>query len=257
MSRNLLYVVQRVLEKLDLDAVNSISDTQDSILIAREAEDTFFDLISRNEWPERHDLLELDSYSDTSLPTALRLPPNVLNVSTIRYDVTVPDTDPNVVVPSIIKNLEQVSPEEFLEILYSRSSDSAEVFVADYKGTPLHIYNNQAPTYYCTFDNETIILDSWIQTVETTVQGFKTVCRGSSVPDWQHEDTFIVPMDVNTFPLYLAEVTASCSTQLNGAQSIEEERRRRLGISRMRRKAFRTDKEVTKNMYGRVGNGVA
>ena len=247
MSRNLLYVVQRVAEKLDLDTIDSINDSQDAILIAREAEDTFYDLISRNEWPERYDLLEVQSVSDTTLPTALRLPDNFLRIDSLRYDVT----DPSVDTITDIKNLEQLSPEEFLEIVYARNDSLDEVFTADYKGTPIYLLNNEAPKYYTTFDNETIVMDSWIQTVETTVQGSKSVARGSSTPTWQHDDTFIIPMDTVTFPLYLSELTAACSVYLNGVQSQEDERRRRLGISRMRRKAFRTDKQVTKNDFGR------
>ena len=46
MSRTLLYTVQRVLEKLNLDPVNSINDTEDALLISREAESTFYDLMT-------------------------------------------------------------------------------------------------------------------------------------------------------------------------------------------------------------------
>lgn len=253
MSRTLNYTVQRVCEKLDLDAVDSINDSQDAILIAREAEDTFFDLVSRNEWPERHDLLEIESMSDTNLPTGLRLPPNVLNISSLRYDIT----NPFVELPEEIKNLEQLSPEDFLDLMYSRNSDDASVYSAMYKDIPLYLINDQAPTYYTTFDNKIIVLDSWVSTVETTVQGFKTIARGASVPTWLHEDSFVIPIDAVTYPLYLSELTAACSVYLNGAQSLEDERRRRSGMSRMRRKAFRTDNSIQKNEFGRKGNGVS
>jgi len=253
MARTLNYTVQRVLEKLDLDAVDSINDSQDAILVAREAEDTFFDLVSRNEWPERYDLIEVESVSDTNLPTALRLPTKVLRVSSLRYDTTDPSTD----TADEIKNLEQLDPEDFLDLVYSRRSDSDEVTEATYKGSPLYLLNNQAPTYFATFDNEFIIMDSWIQTVETTVQGSKTIARASAVPVWEHDDDYAIPLDNVTYPLFLAELTSACSVYLNGAQSLEDERRRRLGISRMRRKAFRTDKDIKKNLYGRLGNGVS
>lgn len=253
MARTLLYTVQRVLEKLDLDVVDSINDSQDAILVAREAEDTFFDMISRNEWPDRHDLLEVQSVSNVELPTALRLPPNVLGISSLRYDVTDPSTDTD----KVIKNLEQLDPEDFLDLVYSRNSTSSEVFSAVYKDIPLYLINNEAPTYFTTFDNEYIILDSWLSDVETTVQGHKSVARGSQNPIWLHDDNYEIPVENNIFPLYLSELTASCSVYLNGAQSLEDERRRRLGISRMRRKAFRTDVDTKKNNYGRNGNGVS
>lgn len=252
MARTLNYTVQRVLEKLDLDVIDSINDSQDAILVAREAEDTFFDLLSRNEWPERHDLLEVESVSDTNLPTALRLPTKVLSISSLRYDVTTPEDD-----DSVIKTLEKLDVEDFLELVHSRNTSADEVVTASYKDIPIYLLNNQAPTYFTTFDNEMLVMDSWISAVETTVQGSKTIARGSFVPVWAHDDDFVIPLDNVTYPLFLSELTAACSVYLNGAQSLEDERRRRLGISRMRRKAFRVDQDLKKNLYGRKGNGVS
>jgi len=42
---------------------------------------------------------------------------------------------------------------------------------------------------------------------------------------------------------------------LNGAQAIEEERRRNRSISRLRQKAFRTDVNIKRNDFGRRGTG--
>ena len=250
MNRTLLYTVQRVLEKLDLDAVNSINDTQDSILIAREAEDTYYDLVNRNEWPERYDMIEIESVSDVANPTALRLPDNVLNISSIRYDVTTA-TDTN----TVIKELEQLDVEDFLDRIYQRQSTATNVVTAEYKGIDLYVYNDQAPTFYTTFDNEYIILDSFDSAQETTVQGVNTKVRASIIPTFEMTDAYIIPVDNTTYPLYLAEVSAAMSFSLNGTQSPEEERRRNRGISRLRRTAFRTDKQIKSNSYGRDGSG--
>ena len=250
MSRTLLYTVQRVIEKLDLDPVNSINDSEDAILIAREAESTFYDLLSRNEWPDQYDLIEIESVSDIYNPTALRLPTNTTMVSSFRYDVTGPDDT-----ETIIRQLEQVDTEEFLRRTYNRSSIDTDVTVVDYKDIPLYIYNNQAPSYFTTFDNELLIMDSWYQTIESTVQGSKSVVRASTIPTFQVDDDYTIPLEVTVYPLYLAELTAACSVMLNGTQAVEEERRRNRGISRLRQKAFRTDVDIKKNDFGRRGTG--
>mgnify|MGYP003151822124 FL=1 len=52
MARTLLYTVQRVMEKLNLDPVNSISDSEDALLVSREAETTFYDMLTRGEWKQ-------------------------------------------------------------------------------------------------------------------------------------------------------------------------------------------------------------
>jgi len=260
MSRTLLYTVQRVIEKLDLDPVNSINDSEDAILIAREAESTFYDLLSRNEWPDQYDLIEIESVSDIYNPTALRLPTNTTMVSSFRYDVTGPDDT-----ETIIRQLEQVDTEEFLRRIYNRSSIDTDITIANYKDIPLYIYNNQTPSYFTTFDNETIILDSWYQSEESTVQGSKSIVRASTIPVFLVDpetaeevadiDTYIIPLEVTVYPLYLSELTAACSMMLNGAQAIEEERRRNRSISRLRQKAFRTDVNIKRNDFGRRGTG--
>jgi len=250
MNRTLLYTVQRVLEKLDLDVVNSLNDSPDAILIAREAEDTYYDLINRNEWPETYDILKVESVGDVNNPTALRLPSNVLNILSLRYDVTeTGDTD------KTYRELTQLSNEDFLDKVYSRNSSDEDIVTASYKGIELYVYDNQTPQYYTVFDNEMLVLDSWTVAEETTVQGSKTVVRGSSIPTFETSDEYIIPVDITTYPLYLAEVTSAASVALNGTNDPENERRRNRGISRLRRTAFRTGTESARNKFGRVGTG--
>lgn len=250
MNRTLLYTVQRVLEKLDLDVVNSINDSQDAILIAREAEDTFYDLLSRHEWPDQYDIINVESVGDTNNPTALRLPSNVLKITSVRYDVTDLDDE-----DTIIRELEQLDVEEFLDRIYKRLTTDEDIVQASYKDIPLYIYNNCAPSFYTTFDNEMLILDSWYQDVESTVQGTNSVVRASSIPTFELNDDYVIPLEATIYPLYLSEVSAACSFALNGTQFPEEERRRNRGISRLRREAFRTDVSIKRNDYGRKGTG--
>lgn len=250
MNRTLLYLVQRVLEKLDLDVVNSINDSPDAILIAREAEDTYYDLVNRNEWPERYDLINVESVGDTNNPTALRLSTDTLNILSLRYDVTTADdTD------TIYRELIQLDPEDFLDKVYSRNDSETTTTTASYKGLDIYVYNDQMPTYFTVFDNEFLVLDSWDSAVETTVQGTKSVVRGSTIPTFETTDAYVLPVDITTFPLYLAEVTAAASLALNGTNDAESERRRNRGISRLRRSANRTGTQSTRNNFGRVGNG--
>lgn len=240
MSRTLLYTVQRVLEKLDLDVVNDISDSQDAVLVAREAEDTFYDLVNRNEWPERYDILKLESVGDINNPTALRLPSNMLKMESVRYNTT---------------TLTKLTPEEFLDKVYTRNPSENDVVEAVYNGVALPIYNNQAPEYYTVFDNEHLILDSYESAVEATVQGSKTVAHGSTTPVFSQDGDFVIPVDSVTYPLYLSEVAAAASLSLNGTQAPEEERRRNRGMSRLRRSAYRTEEKSFKNNFGRNGTG--
>lgn len=253
MSRTLLYTVQRVLEKLNLDPVNGIADTEDSLLVAREAESTYYDLLTRAEWKANVDLLKVESLSDLTLPTGLRLPDDVSKVTSVRYDVTLP-TDTQ----RVIKTIHWLEPEDFLEKSYTLGTDKASTVVCDYKGVPLFVRNDKQPSYYTSFDNETLILDSYGADVENTLIGSKAVCYGEVEPSWLETDTFVIPVQQSIYPLYLSMLSAACSLYMNSEVNQEDERRQARGISRMRREQNRTEMEYFPEFkYGRKGNGIA
>src|SRR5690554_1254496 len=138
MERTLLYTVQRVLEKLNLDPVNSINDTVDSLLISREAESTFYDLMTRAEWEDKIDLIEVTSVSDLSQPTALKLDTDVHNITSLRYDITTAE-DNN----KLVREIFWLEPEEFLNKCYSLNSSNDNVVEVQYKDIPLLIINDR------------------------------------------------------------------------------------------------------------------
>jgi hypothetical protein len=190
--------------------------------------------------------------SDLNNPTSLRLPDNVSNISSMRYDITELATD-RVEYRSLI----WLSPEEFLEKCYNNDSLSDNVTRVLYKGKPLFVINDKMPLYYTSFDNKTIMLDSWDSSVEDTVNGSKTLCYGESEPSWLQEDTFVIPVQSSVYPLYLSMLSAACAMYLNSTISQEDERRQARGISRMRREQNRTELEYfPKFHYGRKGNGL-
>lgn len=253
MNKTLLATVRRVLDKLNLDPVNSISDTEDSLIIAREAETTFYDMQARADWPDKIDLIEVNSVSDLNNPTALQLDVDVSYIDSLRYDVTTStDTD------RIINRICWLEPEDFLEKIYSRNSSNDDVTEAVYKDHILLVYNNKMPEYYTSFDNEMLILDSYHSDTEDTLVGDKTICYAKVIPSWLEEDDFEVPVQDSIYPLFLASLTSACSQYMNYQISQEDERRQQRGISRMRRESVRTEMEkFPKFRYGRKGNGLA
>lgn len=253
MERTLLYTVQRVLEKLNLDPVNSINDTEDALLISREAESTFYDLMTRAEWRDKIDLIEVTSVSDLSNPTALKLDGDVHNITSLRYDVTTADST-----NKLVREIHWLEPEEFLRRSYYNNTSEDNVDEVAYKDIPLFIINNKMPEYYTSFDNEMLILDSYHSDTEDTLIGTKSVCYGKQVPSWAESDTFVIPVQDSLYPLYLSMLASACSIYMNSEVNQEDERRQARGISRMRREQIRTELEYfPKFKYGRKGNGLA
>lgn len=253
MDKTLLNTVQRVLDKLNLDPVNSISDTEDSLLIAREAETTFYDMSTRADWPDQIDLVEINSVSDLSNPAALSLDDNVEYFDSLRYDVTTADDD-----NKVIRRICWLSPEDFLEKMYTRNTSNDNIVEGTYKNIPLLIQNDKMPEYYTSFDNKMLILDSYHSATEDSLQGHKTICYAKTIPSWLQDDTFVVPVQDSLYPLFIASLASACSQYLNSEFNQEDERRQQRGISRMRREAVRTEMEkFPKFNFGRKGNGLA
>lgn len=253
MERTLLYTVQRVLEKLNLDPVNSINDTVDSLLISREAESTFYDLMTRAEWESKIDLIEVTSVSDLSQPTTLKLDTDVHNITSFRYDITTAEDD-----NKLIREIVWLGPEEFLKKSYSLNSSNDNVAEVQYKDIPLLIVNDRMPTYYTSFDNKYLVLDSYHKDTEDTLIGTKSICYGKKVPSWLQDDEYVIPVQDSLYPLYLSMLASACSLYLNSEVNQEDERRQQRGISRMRREQIRTELEYfPKFKYGRKGNGLA
>lgn len=253
MSRTLNYTVQRVLDKLNLDPVNSINDTEDSMLIAKEAESTYYDLLSRGTWPFQEKLIKVQSVSDINNPTCLKLGDNVEKIVSLRYDITEAG-DLN----KEYRRITWLEPEEFLETVYSRNTSSDEVDIVDFFGTELFVYNNKAPVYYTSFDNEYIVLDGYVAEESGTLLGSKTVCKAEVSPAWELSDEFVIPLDGKFYPLYLSALTSACSVMLLNTQNPEEERRQMRAISRLRKEAYSTEADnFPKFNYGRKGNGIS
>lgn len=251
MARTLNYTVQRVLEKLSLDPVNSINDTEDSVLIANEAESTFYDLLSRNTWPNQEQLIKVQSVSFLDNPTCLKLSDNVDKITSLRYNIAKVGEEPK------YRKIQWLEPEAFLELSYSRNPELSSVKIADFFDTELFVLNNKAPEYYTSFDNTYIVLDSYDSDISGTLLGERTVCKGVVIPSWEVSDEFVIPLEEKFFPLYLSALTSACSVMLLNAQNPEEERRQMRAISRLRQEAYRTEAEsFPKFNYGRKGNGL-
>ena len=55
----------------------------------------------------------------------------------------------------------------------------------------IYYRNDRAPLYFTTFDDKTILFDSYDGSVDSTLQGAKTVCYGEKLQIWEMIDTFI------------------------------------------------------------------
>ena len=173
------------------------------------------------------------------------------------------------------KKIEWLEPSEFIELSNTRDSSSDNVspvagqldrwinaltlpYSSRVEGATVNVYTDRAPTYYTSFDNTSLVLDSFDKAMSDTLPAFLLECFGYYLPTWLPEDSFKIPLEEKLYPLYLSALTSACSVQLLSTQNIEEERRQMRGISRLRREAYTTEAEYYPTFkYGRNGNGLA
>lgn len=189
-KRSLLNMVQGILSAMDSDEVSSISDTMEAQQVARIIEDTYWDLVDEHDLPHTCDIFSLEGLADPTKPTHMRLPQNVSKIEWIKYDRRLSSYD-----PKTYQTITYMEPLEFVERLASRdTTDTSNYLEVPYKNNiNLTIYNNSPPTFYTMFDDEYVIFDSWLDSLDTTLVASKTLCYGNLRPSFVSEDDDFVP----------------------------------------------------------------
>src|SRR5574342_301448 len=89
-KQTLLDIVQEILSDMNSDGVNSISDTEEAMQVATIVKRTFINLWNDRKWPHNHQLMKIDSLSDSARPTHMILPEDVVEIMWVKYDVASP-----------------------------------------------------------------------------------------------------------------------------------------------------------------------
>lgn len=250
MARNrmtLLKVVQRTLDAMNHDSVNSISDTIESRQIAEEARTVYYELMDREDWPHLIKLMPLEALPGIAYPNYMKIPEDVARIDQIKYEATEYGETRRQ-----FRDVKYLHPQQFLDLVYMRSTDEDNVEeITDVDGTVLLILNDIAPTYWTTFDDEHVVFDSYDNEVSDTLLEAKSVVIGKVIPPWTHTDEFIPDMPDQMFSTWIAEVTAAAFTYWKQGQSIKDEQRAARGISRLRKDARKITATWSKADYGR------
>ena len=226
MQYTLLDLVQAVLSSIDADAVNSISDTVESMQVAQIVKACYDDIVNTAGLPEHYELYQL--YASTACPVLMTKPSNVDEIEWIKYNVrTTTDTDDN------WQPIEYLRPEDYLDYISQYDSSQSDVVTYQWpvNGNLITLYymNDKAPQYFTSFDDETVFFDSYDSAMDANLQSVKTQCWGRMLQTFQLVDTFIPSLDSNLFPLLLAECKATAWAELKQTQNARAEKRARLG----------------------------
>jgi len=243
MRRTLLSMTQSILSDMDSEGVNSISDTVEAMQVASVIEDTYYNIISARDIPEHRQLVKLVSLSDNTKPTHFTYPSNTRKLVELRYNVSAT----SVADYSVIAYVE---PMVFLNRMQDGSTGTLMVPDAS-ANTNLYIRTDVSPTYYTSFDDDHIVMNSYDASIEATLKNDKTRAFGYILPSFSQTDSFKPDLDDVMLPYLLAEAKSACFSLFKSGSDPKVEQSARRLKSYLQNDMFKTKKENERPNYGR------
>ncbi len=251
----LLQVVQKTLEALNLNEVNTLSDSVEAGQIAQMAQDAYYELMNQREWPHLLNLRQLESVADNTKPNYLRIPDDVVRIDQVRYD----NTDPAGAAPLLvlIDDVKWMDPQSFLKMTQQRNTERDDVTtITDYSGVRYHILDEFKPQWWTSFDDEFVVMDAFDSDIDSTLQGNKSQALCKIIPDFVIADGTVADMPAHVFQIWIAEVKSTAMLYIRQEISPKDEQRARRGLAVARRDASRTEFSDGKVRFGRPARGV-
>ena len=221
MKLTLLEMVQDILNDIDGDEVGSISDTIESLQVASIVKSTYLSLSSNKDWSYQRKMFELTASGDNNLPTVMYVPTTYKRVDNITYNIrSATDTRDR------YQTMDYIEPAEFL--FKSNQLDSSQanvVTVTDSNGATYYVRNDKPPKEYTSFDDVTLVFDSFDIAVDTTLQQNKTQAVGYEQDVFSLTDSFIPKMPDEAFMLLLEDSKSAVSLKLRQSTDSKAEQR--------------------------------
>jgi len=242
MRKTLLDIVQSILNDMDSEAVNSISDTVEAQQVASVVEDVFYNIIAAREIPEHKQLLQVTSLSSSARPTHFLYPTNTKEIERLFYNIGTSGAN--------WSEIYFVEPIDFLNRMDEQAT--GVLVVTDVLGgTPLYIRNDRMPSYYTSFDDDHIVMDSYNVSVESTLQQHKTRAYGTVYPTFSQTDDFEPDLDEAMLQYLLAEAKATAFSLFKSGSDPKVEQAARRLKSYVQNDMYKTKKANKRPMYGR------
>jgi hypothetical protein len=247
MKMSLLEMVQDILSDMSGDYINSIGDTEESLQVAQIVKSTYHEMMTRREWPHLDKITTLQSYGDSEHPMFLLLPKNTRRVKWITYNQRTADNPKESY--DFVKYLE---PPEFVQFTNSRNADNENVtmFLTN-TNVPLRIITDQPPQYWTSFDDEVVVMDAFVASLEDTLQGQNAQCEVATYADWYDSNDFIPPMPAHLFPALLSEAKSTAFLLIKEVANEKAEQQSRRQQKHLSSQGWRTAGGVSYPDYGR------
>lgn len=252
MKYTLLEIVADIVSDMDGDFISSIDDTDEANQVAQIVKTTYQAMMSNRNWPHTARVLNITAYADSDLPTHTRVEDNVKEIISVFYDVRQGVND-----RLDYKQMRYLDPDDFLRHTNQRNSiDVNSSVILDPSGVKLIISTNKAPEYYTSFDDTTLVFDSYDADVDSTIQASKTQIRAYIIPPFEMVDDFVPDLPDEAFSLLIEESKSKAMFKLKQTQDIKAEQEAGRQNRWLSRKSWRAhEKDIYPYNYGRGRHG--
>jgi hypothetical protein len=184
----------------------------------------------------------------------MTLPDNVTRLDNIKYDNKADAENPNYL-PVMWMDFD-----DFVVAQQSLREETTDVGSLTIEGDnddefTIMYRTNKHPQFYTTFNNRTILFDSYDSDVDTTLQQSKTLCAGVIYPEFTMEDSFIVDLDPTQFRYWINKAKVRAFNELKQTlnQEAAAEARRQKVIVQKRKHSIATKPAIDQlaAKYGR------
>ncbi|MCA9381015.1 hypothetical protein KC678_02015 [Candidatus Dojkabacteria bacterium] len=247
MPQTLLEMVQDILSEIGGDVVTSISDTEEADFVARIIKHTYLDLSSKSNWPMSRNNNIFSGSATLTNKTKLSLDSSIKQVISIYYDRRESTTS----VKNFVK-LEYLNPDDFLVLTNKRNNTESNVeTVTDTSGIKFLIYNDVSPNYYTSFDDVSVVFDSYDSLRGTFLQVADFQATGYSIPTFTLSNSFVPSIPPDAFSLLYNEALSRVQWRAREFQDLKAESEATKQSRWMSRNAFRVNGGIKYPNYGR------
>lgn len=249
MKMTLLELVQDILNDLDSDEVNSIDDTFEAQQVAQMVKSTYYAQMSTRNWPHTRKLVSLEASGTDALPTHTKMIDPIKELISVNYNcIKLNETRKR------YQPMKYLDPDNFLRKTNSRNNDQDNIdVIVDPTGVELLIRNDLNPTYFTSFDDVTLVFDSYDKSVDDTIQESKIQAMAYVIPAWNPVDDFIPDLPDEAFSGLLEEAKSRAMFKLKQTADSKAEQESRRQQAWLSRKAWRVAGGVKYDNYGRNG----
>lgn len=249
-KKTLIEIVIDILNDCDCDPVNDIDDTTESQQVAQIVKSTYEAIMSNRNWPHTARLVQITPSGDSAKPNIMSIDEEIKELISVYYNKA-RNTDTRL----RYEEVKWMEPDDMLRLMYGRNTDNDDTETVSYNGQVFVILNNQPPKYFTTFDDNTLVFDSYDNEVDSTLQSSKTQVRAYVEPPFVLANDFIPDLPSEAFSFLIEEAKSKAAFKVGQKVDQKAEQESKRQNQWLSRKAWRVNGGIKYVRFGRNRGG--